>query len=106
MEFGGAGNGRTEPEHGHSTDEWNELLLRTVAHLAAQVTVTQLQLRALASELEARGLAEPEAVGQRVRALALTRSGEILRENLGEALAEAIEIEELEAQIVAQLSER
>lgn len=106
MEFGGVGNGRTEPEHGHSADEWNALLLRTVAHLAAQVTVTQLQVRALASELEARGLADPDAVGTRVRALALTRTGEVLRENLGEALAEAIEIEELEAQIVAHLSER
>jgi hypothetical protein len=60
------GNGSGHPPgrgsaHAHSADEWNEAVVRTVAHLAAQLTVAQIRLRALASDLDERGLVEPGA---------------------------------------------
>ncbi len=102
-------NGANQPPgpafaHAHSADEWNEAIVRTVAHLAAQLTVAQIRLRALASDLAERGLVEPETVAARVRALAEREAGETLRENLGEALAEVIDIDALERELVDYLA--
>ena len=85
--------------------EWLETLTRTVAHLAAQVTITQVRLRALASELDARGGVDQTAVARRVAEIAQAETGSLLRENLGVALTEAIEADALEAEIIAWLAE-
>ena len=53
--------------HGHDEEEWAEALTRSVAHLAAQLTVNQIRLRALATELGERGLVDPVAIAARVR---------------------------------------
>ena len=87
--------------HPHPPDEWAETLARTVAHLAAQLTMTQIRLRALATELGERGAADGEAVRQRAAAIATAETGIYLRENLGESLAELIDLDTLEADIVA-----
>src|SRR5262249_55538760 len=92
-------NGRDAPEH--SPDEWAELLARTVAHLAAQLTMTQIRLRALATEVTARDPASADAVRVRVRTIATNETGQYLRENLGEALVDLIDVEALEEEIVA-----
>lgn len=80
------------------------MLVRSVAHLAAQLTIAQLQLRALADEVEARGGADPDAVQQRLRQLAILQTGPALRENLGGALADLIDTDTLERELVAYLS--
>ncbi len=99
------GNGVGRPSsHAHSADEWNEAIVRTVAHLAAQLTVAQIRLRALASDLDERGLVEPATVAARVRTLAEREAGETLRENLGEALVEVIDLEALEGELVEYLA--
>jgi hypothetical protein len=95
----GRNNGRGRPP-----DEWAEMLARTVAHLAAQVTMSQIRLRALATELAERDLVAAERVRRRVRTIAATETGRYLRENLGEALAELIDVDALEREIVAFLS--
>ena len=89
--------------HDHADEEWAETLARTVAHLAAQLTLSQIRLRALATELDAQGTVAAAAVGARVRAIAAAEAGGYLRENLGEALVELIDVEALEAEIVAYL---
>jgi hypothetical protein len=86
------------------TEEWAEVLARTVAHLAAQLTVSQLRLRALASVMAERGLVEPEAVAGRLAELARVDGGAYLRENLGGALAEVIDLETLERELVDYLA--
>ncbi len=91
--------------HTHSTAEWAELFARTVAHLAAQLTMAQLRLTALASELEARGAVEPAAVQARLTGLARRNAGAYLRENLGPDLADAIDVESLEGEIIAFLAD-
>src|SRR3712207_8538956 len=50
--------------------------------LAAQLTVNQIRLRALATELGERGLVDPVAVAARVRRIAKSETGVYLRENL------------------------
>lgn len=105
------GNGRRERNghglgngHGHGLDpEFAEALARTVAHLAAQLTVAQLRLRALATHLEARGDADPDAVAAHLALLADREGGAVLRENLGPALEAVIDVDDLERQLVAQL---
>ena len=97
----GGPNGR----HEHSPEDWGEALARTVAHLAAQLTIAQIRLRALATELAARGAIEEAAVAARVRAIAAAEAGGYLRENLGEALVEVIDIEALERDLIAYLEE-
>lgn len=87
-------------------DEWAETLARTVAHLAAQLALSQIRLRALASELQERGAVEPAAVAGRARAIAATDVGGYLRENLGEALVEIIDVEALERDLVAYLADQ
>jgi hypothetical protein len=88
----------------HNSDEWAELLARTVAHLAAQLTMTQIRLRALASEVTAHDLRAAEAVRERLRTIATAETGRYLHENLGEALVDLIDVEALEQEIVAFLA--
>ncbi len=89
--------------HGHEEEEWAEALARSVAHLAAQLTVNQIRLRALATALNERGLVEPTDVAGHVRAIAEAETGTYLRENLGESLAEIIDLEALEQDLVEYL---
>ena len=86
-------------------DEWAELLARSVAHLAAQLTVAQIRLRALGSVLHERDAIDAETVAARVRAIAEADGGAILRENLGEPLAQVIDSDALERDLVAYLTE-
>ncbi|HEV2107406.1 MAG TPA: hypothetical protein VGR16_04020 [Thermomicrobiales bacterium] len=91
-------------DHADGEGEWGEILARTVAHLAAQLTVTQLRLRALASELSDNDADVTAAVRERLRTLAASESGTYLRANLGEALAEVIDIQDLERNVIAYLT--
>jgi len=108
--FGGAsdpGFGPDDHRDGHGGDvptEWAEILARTVAHLAAQLTMAQIRLRALATELAEHGTVDPDVVAGRVRALAAVEAGVYLRENLGEALTEVIDVEILEQDLIAYLN--
>src|SRR5918995_1457244 len=88
--------------HGHD-EEWAEALTRSVAHLAAQLTINQIRLRALATELDERALVDPAAIAARVRAIAKTETGVYLRENLGESLVDVIDVETLEQDLVDYL---
>lgn len=90
--------------HGHVSDEWADAMVRTVAHLAAQLTIAQLRLRALATELNAREVVAADDVASRVAALAETEGGNYLRENLGEVLEEVIDVEALEQDLVRYLA--
>jgi len=91
--------------NGHDPDDeaWAAALARSVAHLAAQLTVSQIRLRALASELGERQLVAPEAVAARVRSIAAAETGTYLRENLGESLVDVIDVEALEQDLVDYL---
>jgi hypothetical protein len=91
--------------HGHEEEDWAEALARTVAHLAAQLTINQIRLRALATELGERDLVDRGAVAARVRAIAERETGIYLRENLGESLVELIDVESLEQDLVDYLRE-
>lgn len=101
MENGHAGS---PPAHPAGDQEWAELLARTVAHLAAQLTVTQLRLRALASDVAAREQASEAVVQDRLSQLARDEGGAYLRANLGDALADIIDVDELQQSLVAYLS--
>jgi len=89
---------------GEPPDVWAEMLARSVAHLAAQLTMTQIRLRALATEATARDPFAAEAVRERVQSIAAAETGRYLRENLGEALVELIDVEALEGEVVAFLA--
>lgn len=89
--------------HGHDEEEWAEALARSVAHLAAQLTINQIRLRALATELGERALVDPDAVAAHVRTIARAETGTYLRENLGESLADIIDVETLEQDLVEYL---
>ena len=89
----------------HVTDEWADAMVRTVAHLAAQLAITQIRLRALATELNARDATTGAAVSGRVASLAESDARDYLRENLGEILADVIDVEALERDVVAYLVE-
>jgi hypothetical protein len=90
--------------NGHGHDEpWAEALARSVAHLAAQLTVNQIRLRALATELGDQGVIKPEDVAARVRAIAATETGDYLRENLGESLIDVIDVDALERDLTEYL---
>jgi hypothetical protein len=100
----GSDDGSSRNGHDHGTDvEWIEALTRSVAHMAAQLTVAQLRLRALGTHLEAKGLADPEAVSAHLALLADRDGGALLRQNLGAALEQVIDVDDLERQIVEQL---
>src|SRR5215216_7532127 len=90
--FGQSNGGNDPSSPDHAPDEWGEVLARTVAHLAAQLTMTQIRLRALATELATNGTADASAVSARVQTIATAETGNYLRENLGEALAELIDL--------------
>jgi hypothetical protein len=94
-------NGADTPRH--TQEEWIEVMARTVAHLAAQLTMTQIRLRALATEIGERGAVDPDAVRRRTGEIAARETAAYLRENLGEALAEIIDIKALESEIVTFL---
>ena len=100
-----AGSGPGGADGHRGLEEWAETLARTVAHLAAQLTLSQIRLRALATELQERDAVAPGAVAARARAIATTEGGGYLRENLGEALVEIIDVEALERDLVAFLDE-
>jgi hypothetical protein len=89
--------------HVHTAEEWAELTARTVAHLAAQLTMTQIRLRALATELNAAGAVDDAVVRSRVSEIAAAETGTYLRENLGEALAGVIDLAALESEIISFL---
>lgn len=91
--------------HGHLEEDWAEILARSVAHLAAQLTVNQIRLRALATELGDQKLVDPEAVAARVRQIAGAEVGVYLRENLGESLVEIIDVDALEQDLLEYLRE-
>jgi hypothetical protein len=86
-----------------TAEEWVGMLAHTVAHLAAQLTMTQVRLRAIATELTTSGI-DPSAVHDRVREIAGAETGTYLRENLGETMADLIDFASLEADIVDYLS--
>ena len=89
--------------HNHPADDWAEILTRTVGHLAAQLTIAQVRLRALATELHARGAVDPDAVAVRVGTIAAAETAGYLRENLGEALVDVIDVDALTADLIAFL---
>jgi hypothetical protein len=89
--------------HGPDDEAWAEALARSVAHLAAQLTVSQIRLRALASELGERQLVAPDDVAARVRSIAAAETGTYLRENLGESLVDVIDVDALEQDLVDYL---
>jgi hypothetical protein len=89
--------------HGPGDEAWAEALARSVAHLAAQLTVNQIRLRALGSELGERQLVAPDAVAARVRSIAAAETGAYLRENLGESLVDVIDVDALEQDLVDYL---
>jgi hypothetical protein len=89
--------------HGHDDEAWAEALARSVAHLAAQLTVNQIRLRALATELGERGTVDREAVAAHVRTIAAAETGAYLRENLGDALVDVIDVDTLEQDIIDYL---
>lgn len=104
--FGGGAGPEHDGHRVHNGDEWVETLIRTVAHLAAQLTMTQIRLRALATELAAADVVAPAVVADRVGAIAATEAGTYLRENLGEALIDVIDLDALEQDIVTFLAAR
>jgi hypothetical protein len=95
----GGNNGMRPP------DEWAELLARSLAHLAAQLTVAQIRLRALGSVLSEAGGVDVDEVAARVRAVAAADGAAILRENLGEPLTQVIDVDALERDLVAYLTQ-
>ncbi len=97
--------GSPDGHHSGPGDEWTETLVRTVAHLAAQLTVTQVRLRALATALHEQGTVDEDGVGRRLRAIAATDAGGYLRENLGPALVEVVDVETLEQDLLVYLVE-
>lgn len=82
---------------------WAELFATTIAHLAAQLTMTQLRLRALATTAAEAGVLDPAAVQSNLKLLATAETGRYLRENLGAALADAIDVDALEQDVVSFL---
>lgn len=81
-----------------------ESLARTVAHLALQLTISQIQLRAMGSAIEEAGVVGGGAVNLATAKIARGNAGRFLRENLGPELIEMIDVADLERQIVAYLS--
>jgi hypothetical protein len=88
---------------GHSADEWAETLARTIAHLAAQLTMSQIRLRALATALGEVQAVDERRVSELLSQIAARETGSYLRENLGDALADLVDTEALEREIVSFL---
>ena len=85
-------------------NETIESLARTVAHLAVQVTISQIQVRALGGVLEDSGGIASAAVADSTATIAREHARRYLTENLGAELAEMIDLDELEHQVVSYLS--
>ena len=83
-----------------------EALLVTTAHLAAQLTMTQIRLRAVATVISSDDGVDSDAIAQEVRTIAARDTGVYLRENLGEFLTEMIEVEALERELQGFLEEQ
>ena len=94
---------RSEPSNQAAIDPV-ERLAQTVAHLALQLTIVQLQLRALGAAAAETGLLDAARVERATATIAQLHTGRYLRENLGEVLADLVDLPELERQIVAYLS--
>lgn len=100
-----------EPPHHHANGHDNsdrqllEALARTTAHLAAQLTMTQIRLRALATELDRQNLADQSSVQQHVNAIARQDTVRYLEENLGEVLADMVEVDDLARQLIEFLEQ-
>ena|SRR5688572_5013794 len=81
-----------------------ERLAQTVAHLALQLTIVQLQLRALGNAAAESGMLDSTRVEQAAANVARMHAGRYLQENLGEVLSDLVDLPELERQIVSYLS--
>jgi hypothetical protein len=86
-----------------SIEAWAELFATTIAHLAAQLTMTQLRLRALATVAAERGAIDRHVVATRLTEIADRETAGYLRENLGPALSEAVDVDDLAREIVSFL---
>ena len=87
--------------HSHADlTEVVEALARTVAHLAVQLTITQIQLRGLGQVLQETGSASGEAVLKATSDLSRRHAGAFIRENLGSALEGLVDVSELEREII------
>ena len=89
-----------DPNKSPSIEDMIERLAQTVAHLALQLTVAQIQLRALGGEISDRGLVTDQAVLDRAAALANDHAGTWLAENLGPTLTGLVDLPQLERQVV------
>lgn len=76
-----------------------ESLAQTVAHLALQLTISQIQLRALGLAIEDAGVVASADVLTRVRELAEVHAGQFLQANMGPDIAAMVDLGELERQI-------
>ncbi len=92
-------------QHEAVNHEAIEALTLVVAHLAAQLTMTQIRLRGLATYLERQSDFDPVAVQGCVTRIADAEAGYYLRENLGERLAELIDVEQLTRDIIEFVSD-
>jgi hypothetical protein len=92
------------PSNPPTLEETIESLAQTVAHLALQLTVAQLQLRALGTVLAESGVVSGADVIARSAQLADEHAGAFLAGNLGPALVELIDMPDLERQIVEYLA--
>ena len=97
---------RQDGQASRDSAEAIESLARSVAHLAVQVTIAQLQLRALGQVLESANLAGSDVVADATASLARSSAGRFLSENLGPELAGLIDLDDLESQVIAYLSAR
>ena len=93
--------GATGDPHGDAIERMAEV----VAHLAAQLTIAQLQLRALGTVLSASGAVDEGVVRRQLADLARAEAGTFLAQNLGEALEGIVATDELADQIVAFLAQ-
>jgi hypothetical protein len=95
-------NSREEP----TIEQTVESLAQTVAHLALQLTIAQLQLRALGAALESAGVIADADVAAASGQLAEMHAAEYLAANMGSAIAAMVDIPELERDVIAYLATR
>jgi hypothetical protein len=92
------------PSNPPTLEETIESLAQTVAHLALQLTVAQLQLRALGTVLAETSTVSADDVLARSARLAEEHAGSFLSGNLGPALVDLVDMPELERQIIEYLA--
>jgi len=102
LEGDGEGDNATTNSPG-SIEAWAELFATTIAHLAAQLTMTQLRLRALATVAAESGVVDRDLIAARLAEISEQETGTYLRENLGVDLAEAIDLDNLTREIATYL---